>query len=488
MLTRRQFVALRPSDVVRVVVEVPEDTDLVSPEGIGLGLEPVFMGTESRRLARFHHAFVSAAEAKGFVRSLRAFEERVHEKYECVQLQTGPFVGWADETHRPCNDLDYLPPPATDEGKEEEVHPCIGPLAPLECVPGATLGSLRTCQRYLDSRAEGGLGAEQIWRASPSIAGSKGKGCTVADIELGWLPHPQIKGLSAKGAGAETGAHGTAVLGVLVAPHESKGTVGLVPEADYECVHVCHSRTHVISQQIGKLLQILDCGSVILVEAQYALVVNHRGQYCATPLLPVETACDAFAAIEEAVKKGIHVVQAAGNGGVDIGRFLPGKRNSGSIVVGAGEHATGAPTGSTNYGARIDLFSWGDSVVTLGAWVDGSDFNPSYGSRWRDLWPGEKANKSQGSHCYTKSFNGSSSAAAIVAGAVCMISSIVASYSRSITPLELRDALRQTGYCKSASKGQLVGVHPDLVALCHKLVSDGTLPREVGQALSGATD
>ena len=80
-----------------------------------------------------------------------------------------------------------------------------------------------------------------------------------------------------------------------------------------------------------------------------------------------------YAAIDNAVSNGIHVVEAGGNGNVNTDN-LTWYGDSGAIIVGAGGVYPGGTWSEGNlerlsfssYGSRFDLQGWGEDVVTTG--------------------------------------------------------------------------------------------------------------------------
>jgi len=162
-----------------------------------------------------------------------------------------------------------------------------------------------------------------------------------------------------------------------------------------------------------------------------------------------------FDLIELATKKGIIVIEPAGNGdtsGDPVGNNLddfknarenkvldrtPGNaefKDSGAIMVAAASDRNGhSKMKSTNFGNRIDCFAWGENVFTTN--------NPA------EL-PGP----------YLPDFNGTSSASAIIAGAAIVVQSIVeASGKPRLSPAQMRDILSQNG-----TSGNRIGVMPNL--------------------------
>lgn len=99
---------------------------------------------------------------------------------------------------------------------------------------------------------------------------------------------------------------------------------------------------------------------------------------------------DIFDAINAATSSGIIVVEAAGNGEMNLDnarykdRFDRYVRNSGALLVGAGDANTHKPLCFTNHGSRVDVQGWGEKVMTTGYGssrtfkVDGNDDNQWY--------------------------------------------------------------------------------------------------------------
>src|SRR5262249_7254886 len=116
-------------------------------------------------------------------------------------------------------------------------------------------------------------------------------------------------------------------------------------------------------------------GDVILIEQQTGVCglpgpCNGPGGNCG----PLEWVSSVFAAIQTAVANGFVVVEAAGNGAVNLDQpacgdiFNRNVRDSGAIIVGAG-----FPPGSgldrqrepfSTYGSRVNLQGWGSDVAT----------------------------------------------------------------------------------------------------------------------------
>ena len=142
---------------------------------------------------------------------------------------------------------------------------------------------------------------------------------------------------------------------------------------------------------------------------------------------------------------------AAGNGSVDLdhpsfnGQFDRSVQDSGAIYVGASLSGSRSPSCSTNYGSRIDVHGWGDSVATLG-----------YGTAFSE--PGTDDRD------YTLNFNGTSSAAPMVSGAIASIQGILmARGDEPLNPLKMRRILSASGTPQSGELDRKIGSLPNII-------------------------
>lgn len=349
-----------------------------------------------------------------------------------------------------------------------------------DLVTGETLAE---DQSYLDP-APVGIGAEWVKR---HLAGVQTPHLTVIDLEQGWhLSHEQLGDLSGgnrpffvHGENRDddepgSGNHGTAVLGQLGAA--GLGAFGLrgaaagiatfraashyrerLPAGEDPTLENPFPGTngHVASAIVNCLIapegepSALGDGDVLLLEIQ-------RGR------LPTEIDEADFDAIRLATALGIVVVEAAGNGNFNLdacidpqtGRTLrrgaPGFVDSGAIVVGASFSALPhdrAPF--SNYGSRVDCYGWGEGVTTCG-----------YG----DLHDGGGVREQY----YTNTFNGTSSAAPIIAGAAALLQCLhLVQTTNRLQPVPMRALLarRATGTPQGPNVGGHIGVMPNLDAV-----------------------
>lgn len=314
---------------------------------------------------------------------------------------------------------------------------------PLPATP--PVGDLTPKQVYVGGSASQGIEAGY----AHTIPGGTGKNVTVADVEFGWTTnHEDLSKLRGavitQGTPRETYSnHGTAVMGQIVGDNNGRGITGIAYDAKAVLSHATTTRGYDPASAIVTAANRLSAGDVLVLEQQIT--------GCGGGFAPVEVMPSAYDAIKAAVGKGIHVVEAAGNGSQNLddpcygGANFPGGRgDSGAIIVGAGASSTcsrtpGAALKFSTYGSRVNLQGWGECVYTTG-----------YG----DLQGGAEQQH------YTARFSGTSSATPIVAGAVAVLSSIAKERGSTITPQQMRDLLMKTGKPQTGSRH--VGPLPDL--------------------------
>lgn len=312
-------------------------------------------------------------------------------------------------------------------------------------------------QGYL-KEAPFGINAPYAW----GIEGGDGKGITFTDMEYGWLlDHEDLKNqnielISGRNTDAHA-AHGTSVLGIVSAEDNQIGNIGIAPKATVKVVsQIRDDGSNNKADAILSAVNHLHAGDVLLLEAQSSYE-GYRDKY-----LPVEVQPDVFDAIRTGTDKGIVIIEAGANGWNDLDEFKnkDGKKvlnrnskdfkDSGAIMVGAAVPAV--PHGRSwfsNYGSRIDVYGWGDKVDTTSA----------------------ESNRNA-KNLYTSSFNGTSSASPIIAGAAVSIQSIAKEHlGQPYKPSELRDILSNpnTGTQSGEPDYDRIGVLPDLKAILLKL-------------------
>jgi serine protease len=322
-------------------------------------------------------------------------------------------------------------------------------------------------QPYL-SKAPIGIGARGYWTEA-DLSRTR-----LVDIEGAWsLSHVDINNHklmplnSMNEACQECLNHGTSVLGVVAAKRNSSGGTGVaykVPSIGLGSTYDSSdcSNENVASAIIAAVDRWVDSehASVILLEVQ-------RGD----PFSPTEVDWCDWHAIHCACAHGMAVVECAGNGGTlvdlqsprgpsDIG--MMGRqtargielKDSGAIIVGAGDHRVFYEPGSnrglhfrspdSNFGTRVDCYAWGDGIYTTG-----------FPDTIRN--PGTPLNRS-----YRSDFGGTSGAAAIVAGATLLIQGVAWKRKKHfLPPQDLRQLIASFGTGQLDTRNP-IGVMPDL--------------------------
>ncbi len=338
----------------------------------------------------------------------------------------------------------------------------LAPIPKPADIPPTT-SSFQGQQTYLN-KAPGGIDAKYAW----SKPGGKGDLVKIIDIEGGWnLNHEDLPSMfitDGRISDEESSReHGTAVMGIMLGLDDGIGITGIVPKASGGVVSVKRGLGLAYFDNVAEAILIaamkLSPGDIILIE-QHARGPGKDGDCtaCITSDGKARDQCgyiameywnDIFDAIYAASASGLIVVEAAGNGEMKLDharykdRFDRNYRDSGALLVGAGEWDTRKPKCWTNHGTRVDVQGWGENVTTAGygdlAKVKGSDIN-----QW-----------------YTNSFSGTSSATPIVAGAVAAIQGIQIENNNPVLDwYEISQLLKATGTAQTGSKQ--IGPLPDL--------------------------
>jgi Subtilase family len=173
---------------------------------------------------------------------------------------------------------------------------------------------------------------------------------------------------------------------------------------------------------------VLGVGDVIIIEQQTD-ACGLGGTFYG----PLEDIQSVFDAISTATAAGRIVIEAAGNGNVNLDsaacgtKFNRSVRDSGAIIVGAGSSTDHSRLSFSSYGSRVDVQGWGHNVTTTGY---GDAFNPGNDERQR----------------YTNTFSGTSSATPIVSGAALAVNGArLACGLPVLNSVQMRTALASSG-------------------------------------------
>ncbi|HEX6863518.1 MAG TPA: pre-peptidase C-terminal domain-containing protein, partial [Thermoanaerobaculia bacterium] len=326
--------------------------------------------------------------------------------------------------------------------------------------PPAPTPDFQSMQGYLNPAPQG-VDALYAW----TLAGGAGQGVKIVDIEGGWrTTHEDLPPLFHTGGTQIASSvwinHGTAVLGELVGKDNGLGAKGIVHQAQagYESIG---------SQSLPSAL--VNAGNaagsgVVLIELHYSGPTSSSPCTCNQGqcyFVPAEYFQAHYDTIADLTANGTTVVEAAGNGSTNLddpvygGIFQRNVRDSGAILVAASNSFDRSATCWTNWGSRIDVHGWGNSVTTLGY---GDLFSEGGEDRW-----------------YTGFFGGTSSASPIVTGAAASLHGrSLALFSSALDPITLRDLLTDTGTPHTGTKN--IGPLPDLKAAFDALVGNPPPP------------
>jgi len=315
----------------------------------------------------------------------------------------------------------------------------------------ATNDPRSTNQGYLDA-APDGIDAEYAW----TFTGGNGAAQRLVDLEWGWtLNHEDLAAHNItliSGVNHSYFFHGSGVLGEIAAVDNTVGCVGIVPGlGSVRCVgqHLSGGG-YSTSQPILDAIAVMTFGDVLLLEAQTSL--------WGYVMVPVEIEPAVFEVIRLATALGIVVVQAGGNGAVDLdavvnpsgqqilNRASADFQDSGAIVVGAASStAPHSRLSFSCFGSRIDCYGWGENVDTLSS---------------------DSTNTA--TNLYTSGFNGTSSASPIVTGAALAVQGLAeANLGHRLGPWQVRALLSDpaTGTPSQTPATDRIGVMPNLRAI-----------------------
>jgi hypothetical protein len=299
-------------------------------------------------------------------------------------------------------------------------------------------------QDYLRS-APLGVDADYAW----SFRSGHGECVGFVDVEEGWyLAHPDLAYLGIKepifGVNSLTDwHHGTAAVGVVAGEAQNNHS-GLATHLRFVGLSSVWRTSEKLDvpKAIRAGAAALRPGDVLLVEEAY--------------YGPIELDPQVLAAIEDAVKAGIVVVEPAGNGGMSLA-----PSNSGAILVGAVQSSDAGARhevlDDSNYGTGVDCYAWGEGINAPGSIVLALADAPE------EL--ADMVETDARADAYYGCFPNTSAASAIIAGVVALIQGIAQSRGLGvILPEAMRTLLRAAAGLGTAvyRNGDYQGMMPDL--------------------------
>ncbi len=327
--------------------------------------------------------------------------------------------------------------------------------SPPNDIPPTTIDFISN-QGYLESNP--GVNARYAWSQ-----GANGVNIALHVLEYGMnIDHEEFVGRAAKIADNMTissdlpfrfKTHGTATAGVIYGDNGNYGVKGIAYNASQYVLYPewQEGKDWDRIEAVTNAVNAAQKGDIIV----YQMQIRARSQ---TNYVMAEYDPLVWDLTLEATKKGLVVVAAAGNGGVNTNNSeyddYHARGDSGAIIVGAGlpdlSHATGV---FSTYGSRVNVHAWGRSVYTSG-----------YGH----IQFGNDINQ-----YYTGFYSGTSSATAIVGGCAAALQSYYYGLTNEyLSSIEMRDLLRSTGIPQHNGTFKHVGPIPNLRNAIDKIDRD----------------
>jgi len=338
----------------------------------------------------------------------------------------------------------------------------------LNTSPKASVPDFRSQQDYANAPGEkrpnyamGGVNRVNV----SQYAGHDGSGVSVVSMENNpWnsshinLPEVSFHEGDKTYSGED---HDTSSVGIIAAKDIGTGIRGLSWN-----VRMGYSKWQ--ANNLYNMIPRLSAGDVVQIGMQTG--GGHITGCTSSCYVPQENAAAYYDVIKALTDKGVHVIQAAGNGNINLdhaafnGKFDVKKRDSGAIIAGAFCANNGKKASFSTWGTRVTSSSWGCwDVVTTG-----------YGG----LHNAKNAE-------YTGSFSGTSSANPIIAGVVASLSGIAKAHGITVSPVQMRQILQETGTTLVAGDSAKVGTHPNMAKAVEKIMElkdDGSQEKPVAIA------
>jgi microbial collagenase len=236
-------------------------------------------------------------------------------------------------------------------------------------------------------------------------------------------------------------------LGIILARDNGFGVKGIAPNVRTDVISEYFSNSSLHPDPVDAIAfanDQLHSGDVMLLTLQ---IFDAAGR-----ILPIERDPEVFEKIKLATRKGIIVVEIAGNGGEDLDAYAGNNgspnahifdrnvRDSGAIMVGSAKSRRPHRRFATsNFGKRVDCYAWGEKIATT---TDERDYSFDFGQ--------------------------TSGAGAIIAGAAISVQSMhIAKHNTKLDCDDMRDILSHPS--NGTPSQDLIGVMPDLKAIAIKL-------------------
>lgn len=277
-----------------------------------------------------------------------------------------------------------------------------------------------------------------------SYPGNAGDGVTIISMEnCAWNPNhinlPPIALSQGDKSTQPCSDHDTSSVGIMAATDIGAGVRGLSWKS-----RVGYAAWQ--SNNLYNMIPLLKAGDVVQMGMQ-AYGGEVAGTCTSNCFIPSESQQAYYDIVKALTDKGVFVIAASGNGNINLdaagfkGKFDVNVRDSGAIIVGAFCANNGKKASFSTYGSRVTSSAWGCwDVVTTG----GGDLHNATNAQ------------------YTGGFSGTSSANPIVAGVVASLSGIAKAKGITITPVQMRQILQETGTPLAGTDATKIGTFPDM--------------------------
>jgi subtilisin family serine protease len=278
-------------------------------------------------------------------------------------------------------------------------------------------------QKYLEKKR--GMNVHAAWDK-----GATGYGATVRHLDFGvYKNHENLSKITVINSRPESEDcdHGTASTGCIAATSGNFGVSGIA----HNCQFYFYD-----TGDIDKIVRDSQPGDIVGLDIQFQ---------AGDDLIPVIDNKSWWDKIKTLSDRGVTVILAAGNGGLDLSKrgVINDYGDCGGILAGACYHNTGRRCDFSNYGHSTSLVnSWGDwSVCTTGY--------------------GDLQNMAGNNRDYTDSYAGTSSATPLSVGAAAVMQGYaIRTYGTYYNNLDFRKIFSNTGYTEGVV--DKIGTRPNL--------------------------
>lgn len=349
--------------------------------------------------------------------------------YEYYEIRQGLDRGGVNEFCRELEKLDYVEYCAPTPVVDNLLPPFIEGVDKSKSVYNDNIDDdtpdYSGRQGYLDEGR--GMNIRRVWDR-----GNTGHLAVIRHLDFGiYKDHEDFQDGNITVVTNRTGDcnHGTASAGCIAAVNNSFGVTGIAHSSLFYFYN---------TGDLHKIVEQANPGDIVSLDIQLRTSHDH--------LIPVIGNRTWWDRIKMLTEKEVIVIMAAGNGNNDLSdtSICQDYGDSGGILVGSCVSSTGRRRHSSNYGHYASLInSWGDSVTTTGY--------------------GKLQDKPDHNRDYTDSYNGTSSATPLCAGALALLQSHAKKHGVLLTPETMKLVLERSNYTEGVV--DKIGTRPNVEQL-----------------------